>query len=584
MNHGPLRPLAALLLLLFVVSGLYAQDSGPRFRCTRTESGAETLVWENRPVTCGPYVATAIYRSSEEDGPYTLLDTLQDLTATEYRDPNPSGVRNFYYLEYLVDCPGTPPQVSDTLDNLIPQLPLLRFVSVVDGDLLIAWDRSESPEVTDYAIVEVTPFGIVPIGLVDSTTFRVTDVPADELTTRQYQVVALDSCGNDSPLSRIASANELVGRGGEGCDSDVVLSTIGNESNYVLGTASGPAELFVSVDGGPFTAAEYSLVSEFELGYSGGNSGETLCFYLQTSILESTETIRSSIFCKTLTTSQPIRDFELYGVDVQPGGALRFRYAYPDPPPTTYVSDLEPEGAGLLEGVLGENLLSSTETVTPDVPGLVGPGTRLRFVLTDSCGRQGTTNYVTPVFLAAQTEGGGSVRLDWNPLENGLAGTTTYTLERLEADTSVALYTTTDAAALEYTDQEAAAGEQRCYRVVIAFQPAGSDETYLFYSLPACTVPNVEVYVPNAFSPTAMREENTVFLPRFNGTLGIVDYQLAVYDRWGGLVFRSADPDMGWDGRLNDRTAPTGSYVYVLAYTVLDRAPVQRSGVVNLIQ
>lgn len=58
------------------------------------------------------------------------------------------------------------------------------------------------------------------------------------------------------------------------------------------------------------------------------------------------------------------------------------------------------------------------------------------------------------------------------------------------------------------------------------------------------------LYVPNAFSPNG-DGQNDIFRAR-----GIVDhdgFELSVYDRWGQLIFRTLDPDIGWDGRFEGR-------------------------------
>jgi gliding motility-associated-like protein len=58
------------------------------------------------------------------------------------------------------------------------------------------------------------------------------------------------------------------------------------------------------------------------------------------------------------------------------------------------------------------------------------------------------------------------------------------------------------------------------------------------------------MYIPSAFSPNG-KEPNTVFKPL--GLLpGIEQYQFRVYSRWGQLVFQSSDPELGWNGRVNN--------------------------------
>ncbi|WP_116124973.1 lectin-like domain-containing protein [Lewinella sp. IMCC34183] len=74
-------------------------------------------------------------------------------------------------------------------------------------------------------------------------------------------------------------------------------------------------------------------------------------------------------------------------------------------------------------------------------------------------------------------------------------------------------------------------------------------------------------YVPTAFSPDGNGTNDRVY-PQSNGDLLRI-HRFAVYDRWGGLAFDGGggvadDPGLGWDGRVGDRPAAAGAYVWVL--------------------
>ncbi|MEO0733431.1 MAG: gliding motility-associated C-terminal domain-containing protein, partial [Bacteroidota bacterium] len=91
------------------------------------------------------------------------------------------------------------------------------------------------------------------------------------------------------------------------------------------------------------------------------------------------------------------------------------------------------------------------------------------------------------------------------------------------------------------------------------------DSSSLEIRLPAAAC--CRVYHPTAFSPNGDGiNDHFRPLPDGAGCPGLRDWELTVYDRWGGLVFQTADPSTGWDGRRNDRPAATGGYVYVLRY------------------
>jgi gliding motility-associated-like protein len=71
------------------------------------------------------------------------------------------------------------------------------------------------------------------------------------------------------------------------------------------------------------------------------------------------------------------------------------------------------------------------------------------------------------------------------------------------------------------------------------------------------------VRFPNAFSPNS-DGLNDVFGRMQNP--GIKDFELRIYNKWGGLVFHSTDPEQGWDGRIAGRAQDTGVYAWTCTY------------------
>lgn len=72
---------------------------------------------------------------------------------------------------------------------------------------------------------------------------------------------------------------------------------------------------------------------------------------------------------------------------------------------------------------------------------------------------------------------------------------------------------------------------------------------------------------PTAFSPNK-DGVNDLLRPIFRGNT--TDYLLRVYSRWGNLLYTSANPQQGWDGRLNGTLLPAGSYIWHLQYRTLN--------------
>ena len=69
------------------------------------------------------------------------------------------------------------------------------------------------------------------------------------------------------------------------------------------------------------------------------------------------------------------------------------------------------------------------------------------------------------------------------------------------------------------------------------------------------------LWVPNVFTPD--RSDNNQF--KAVG-VGITEYEISIYHRWGELIFHSYDMDEGWDGTFNGSKCPSGAYVYLIFY------------------
>ena len=80
--------------------------------------------------------------------------------------------------------------------------------------------------------------------------------------------------------------------------------------------------------------------------------------------------------------------------------------------------------------------------------------------------------------------------------------------------------------------------------------------------------------MPAAFTPNndGLNDE---FKPKGSGWL-FNDYVMEVYNRWGGKVFRSTEPEKGWDGGLREDPAVPEAYrsnpndIYAWKVTVTD--------------
>jgi gliding motility-associated-like protein len=96
-----------------------------------------------------------------------------------------------------------------------------------------------------------------------------------------------------------------------------------------------------------------------------------------------------------------------------------------------------------------------------------------------------------------------------------------------------------------------------------------------------------DIILPNAFKPDPSGEpsdvipseqsyRNYLFFPPV--MLPTRDYHLAVYNRWGQLIYQSNDPTRGWNGYFKGQLCPEGVYVYRIWGTFENGQSFQKRG------
>jgi gliding motility-associated-like protein len=74
-----------------------------------------------------------------------------------------------------------------------------------------------------------------------------------------------------------------------------------------------------------------------------------------------------------------------------------------------------------------------------------------------------------------------------------------------------------------------------------------------------------QVYIPSAFTPNG-DGLNDIF--RINGASFVKDFEFRIFNRWGEQIFRSQNPELGWDGTFKGKRQPAGTYTYKINYTL----------------
>ncbi|MEA3494975.1 MAG: gliding motility-associated C-terminal domain-containing protein, partial [Bacteroidota bacterium] len=65
--------------------------------------------------------------------------------------------------------------------------------------------------------------------------------------------------------------------------------------------------------------------------------------------------------------------------------------------------------------------------------------------------------------------------------------------------------------------------------------------------------------------------------------LGIKQFSLKIFNRWGQIVFSTSNPEIGWDGKYNGKDCPVGNYFYIIQ-AVSNNEKFHYNGSINLIR
>ena len=102
---------------------------------------------------------------------------------------------------------------------------------------------------------------------------------------------------------------------------------------------------------------------------------------------------------------------------------------------------------------------------------------------------------------------------------------------------------------------------------------------------------NGRFLVPNAFTPnlsgpvsgdaSGQTGTNDIFLPL---TQGVSEFEMFIFNRWGEMLFKSKDKNIGWDGYYNGKLCPQDVYIYKVNLVFENGQKITRNGDVNLIR
>jgi len=90
----------------------------------------------------------------------------------------------------------------------------------------------------------------------------------------------------------------------------------------------------------------------------------------------------------------------------------------------------------------------------------------------------------------------------------------------------------------------------------------GLDSSFVLFSTPPELI---KISFPNAFTPNG-DGLNDEFKAITSWGDYLYSFSMEIYNRWGGLVFKSDNISQSWDGKCKGEACPAGTYIFNVVY------------------
>ena len=562
-----------------------AQIEAPELRCLESDS----LTWQIPNITCGDLEGFVIYRANEIDGPYEVVDTIFNINQTTYGASNPFGLTWYYYMSSLADCPDEELLFSDTLSNLpLASVPILSL-SVLDEGVLIEWEKSSDPQIDIYVIYRNTAAGTVPIDTVFGQ-LQYLDENADaENRAEIYYVLAMDDCGTksffDEPHNTILLDYEVVE-----CEQridfewNVYMNWPGGISRHLLWVSD-------SVDG-EFSVVDSVSAGTFAMGFDQLVKDEEICFYISAVQSELGAESRSNIICLAPEIVEPVRDLLVLNACYDENTGILNVDWYRNEGAELLSWDIQIRSADegnftsiLRDGDPGLGVAISSEQI--DVPAGLDRPLEVRVVTSDLCEIEVVSQSFFTLYLELEEQTETANIISWEWMATDLPGSVSRELEKTYLDGNREQIVLLEDETSNYRDGISVSDPNDgriCYVKNVSGQlelPDGQIYTFSCVSNELCVTQEIKMYIPNAFRPGGVNE---IFKPSILFQESITDYSLRIFDRWGGVLFETANPNLGWDGTVDGEGMDPGVYTYFIEIRSDRDETIKKSGALHLVR
>ena len=539
---------------------------------TNPINGTAVLNWNDPLVSQTPTMSDyyQIYREFPS-GTWTLIDSV------------PYGL-NFYkdtidicqaFLSYQIVLANQPCDFVSNApgdnfeDMLTPDIPIISAVSIdtLSNLLSISWNQNTQPDTYGYVIYTYDNNGFLfeldTVWGISNTNYSYS--PDISLSPLTYSVAAFDSCYTPAlPPTFQTSAKADV-------HTTMFLETelfiCNNEVNltwspYIGWNSVGNYEIWGKIVGESWTLFGTTTNTTFTASVIGL---EDYCFFIKAVSPSGNYSFSTRSFISIIAPTQPV--FHYLKVATVNGNQVELRHLVDASGGVTAISFERLNSSGNFEELIQIPVTSNfVNYIDVDVD-VDKYSYTYRARIIDSCGRPGiASNIAKTILLTIQKDDARMLSyLNWNAYEDFNGSILGYNLYRgldgVFTGSPLATLSSAERSFEDNLDSLEFTGKV-CYLVDAIEGDNIFDLSEFSRSNMACENFEPILYVPNAFMPDGI---NKIFYPvisNFNPS----DYNFAIFDRWGQVIFQTNELTEGWDGTINisNKMAETGMYVYMI--------------------
>jgi hypothetical protein len=473
------------------------------------------------------------------------------------------------------------------IDVIPPDIPKFDTVSVNRTTQLaeLGWQTGNDADIIGYIIYKFIGGVWSPIDTIAGTFYTDASSTAD-LASESYRIASLDSCKNTSPMSPEHRTIFLTYTGGS-CAPNIQLSW----TPYInMSPEIKEYVVYTSIDGLPYT--QEAIVSAGQTTYQyaivAGSDDYSICFFISAKSQDTIQSASSNIICYTVTRPPHPEFAYIPYVTVVNNEAVEIALHNDI---SVYV-----QGYRIEKSADGGNTFTHLATIdflgveninyTDFDVKVTEMSYTYRFTVIDACGVDAlTSNTATTILLTGENlQELFTTQIEWSEYKGWNEGVQNYKIFRKNNTTLPIMIAQLPGGSMNYIDHlvdDAILSDEKVVYYIQAQQSAGNIFGFQEQSVSneLILIQPPRVYIANAFTPLGNNPEFKPYLVFVNPN----GYHFSIYDRWGQIQFETGNISKAWDGRVNGKLVPPGSYIYIIQVIFADGTPFKKRGLVTVV-